>query len=68
MLNLTESTLKTSKMEEENTEQSERKNLEDRVNRLETLVYQIALKEDMEKAHSKIDGIIDKYDDWPAID
>ncbi len=55
-------------MDEDNTEQSERKNLEDRVNRLETLVYQIALKEDMEKAHSKIDGIIDKYDDWPAID
>jgi len=68
MLNLTESSLKTSKMEEDNTGQSERKNLEDRVARLEHLIYQMTLKEDMKKAHGKIDGLMDKYDDWPDID
>jgi hypothetical protein len=68
MLNLTGNVLKDSKMEVDKTEQSEKQNLEDRVARLENLVYQMTLKEDMEKAHSKIDGLIDKYDDWPAID
>ncbi|MEM4368436.1 MAG: hypothetical protein QXO21_05460 [Candidatus Anstonellales archaeon] len=52
----------------EKKEEAEEKKLEERVAHLEDLVYQIILKEEIVKANSKIDGVIDKYKDWPDID
>ncbi len=54
-------------MEKEDFKDTE-KDLETRITRLENMIYQMNLKEDMEKSKDKIDGIIDKNYDWPDID